>query len=942
MKRGFFCISALFVFLSTSAFAQKTLYKPFTSFQVIKTEHFEIIFPKESESSARLLASYADSVYDHVSALLGIKVRDRIPVTLSPHTDVFNGYYNTFFNHIVLYDTPLDVEWTSFKNNLEYLFLHELTHAVSLNSRSPFYEFSHRIFGWAVPAYIYAPQFMTEGVTVSFESLDGAGRANDPRIKQYLRQAVHENKFLTPFQASGVYDRPNISNGYWYEYGGLFSAWLQQTYGMEKYSMLWQEMGKDSMFSFFVYRSGFYRIFKKVYGIYFLDAWNNFKSAYALDRLEINEDELSSKKYRYFSEREYFIGGLAARGNNLYFIESSELKIGVYDTLTAKTRTVNSASGVYDLDISADGKNMLLSGYKYIEDRAVAVVTEHKTENGRKTGRVFNRLYKARYFRDGVIGIRSVLHNNCIVYEDFNGKSEVLFTGNEKLIFSGPQAVDDQRIVFIASLEGKRELWLYNYVSRELFRIENTQDDNKYWEYMRGLNVSEGKLFFSFNSDDRMYKLGIIDLDTMQAVLSGRDFSGGVFNPVSADNKVYYLAAYVSHNSLLRFPEPASSISGNRINLRLTKLDNQNFNTAAEQAADSVQAYNVLSKPYIGLRYMNPFKLWFPLPLIRSSYSDENSSLRLDGGGIFSLMAEPADRNQIYFLVYADTPYKMAMVDQFVWQNTGMGFPLSLKFSDKAIESSDKIRRHTNASVIGSINWRSYQWNNQFFLGGGYSRAAGFENGKSAYEWEETGSGFFMQTGFAFSYRRLILQLTGASLTDSFKPRVDLVLNASAKTRFPLSFTLFGAYDKKGMDLHGVSNTFGSTAIEEYALKEYPHPDGLDLFWLGGGEISVGLFSFEIQKNLSHLYFNKFFGSLSLKNQIYDSGGNPNAEGIEINKFHLVQSLGIKLGIKTSIFPVIKTPMSVEPFFYGAWKISDTINGKKIPWYFTAGISSSF
>jgi hypothetical protein len=223
--------------------AQNALYKPFTSFRVIQTEHFDIIFPIESESSARLLASYADRIYNQVSSLLGIDVRGRIPVTFSPHTDMFNGYYNLAFNHIVIFDTPMDIEWTTFANNLEGIFIHELTHAISLNTRSPFYQFVHRIFGnWVSPSLFNVNYFMTEGVTISFESLDGSGRSNDPFAKQYLRQAIFEDKFLTPFQASGVFDRPIQPRGYWYEYGGLFSTWLIQNYGMEKYAELWQAM----------------------------------------------------------------------------------------------------------------------------------------------------------------------------------------------------------------------------------------------------------------------------------------------------------------------------------------------------------------------------------------------------------------------------------------------------------------------------------------------------------------------------------------------------------------------------------------------------------------------------------------------------------------------------------------------------------------------------
>jgi len=932
MKNKLF-ILALFVFVSTSAFAQNpsVLFKPFTSFRVIQTEHFDIIFPKESEESARLLASYADNVYDQVSSLLDIKVRGRIPVTITPHTDSFNGYYSPLFNHIMLFDTPMDVEWTNFENNLKKLFLHELTHAVSMNTRSPSYERLYRVWGnLYTPALWNAPLFMVEGVSVSFESLDGTGRANDPLTKQYLRQAVYENKLLTPFQASGVYDiRPN---GYWYEYGGLFSAWLQKNYGLEKYSRLWKEMGTDGKISFYVYRADFYSIFKKVYGVDFLDEWKKFGASFALDDLETNKQELSSKKYSYFSEREYFIRGLTARKNNLYFIETSEAKIGVYDTLTGKTKTFNADSGIYDIDVSADGKRMLLSGFHYIEERAAAFAAEYKTDNGWKTGAAINGIGKARYFRDGVIGIRSALHNNIIVYEKFDGESEVLFTGNEHLMFSGPQALDNERIVFIALRDGKRELWIFNYVSRELFKIENTQNDNEYWEYMRDLSVSEGKIFFGYNSDDRMYKLGMVDLEKMQAVFSGRDFSGGVFNPVSSDGTVYYLAKFVSRNSLMRFPETADSLSGNKTNLRLTKLDNQNYKTI------SAPPYTGASKPYIGLRYTNPFRLWMPFPFFREK---KDGSLSLDGGGIFSLMQDPLDMNSIYFLAYADVPYKMAMIDLFQWQNTGMGFPLTLTFSDKVIESEDDTSRYTNAALLGSINWIGDQWNNQVSFGGGYYRTAGYERDKGAYEWGETEGGFFAQTGFLFSYRRVSLQFSGASTINGFSPRLDMIFRASTKTRFPLFLNLFGAYDKKGMDMHGVSNIFGEMIIKEFVLQEYSTHSGLELFWLGGGELGVGLFSFEIQKHLSHVYYNRFFGSLSVRNQIYDSGGHPDAEGIKINNLHLAQSLGLKIGMKISFFPIIKNPMSLEPFVLGTWNFSNAITGKGSLWSVNLGITGS-
>jgi len=962
---------------------QASYYKPFTFFRVIATEHFDIIFPKESEPSARLLATYADNIYDQVSALLGIEVPSRIPVTLAPHTDMFNGYMNPITRpHIVLFDTPMDLEWTNFADSLESLFLHELTHAISLSSRNRSYQNLNRVFGmWASPTLINTPQFMVEGVTVSFESLSGFGRANDPLIKQQLRQALHENKFATPFQASGVYDFPGQS-GIWYEYGGLFSAWLQQTYGMEKYAELWQAMGGDSWFSFFVYRSGYYRIFKNVYGIDFMDAWNAFSASLALDGLEENSEELLPKQYRFLSEKGHFIDGVAAGGNSVYAIDRSERKLRIYDTRTGKVRTRNiGAVAAYDLDVDASGANLLVSGYTLVGERYFAIATEHRANTGWRTGRKIRGLYKARYFRDGVIGIRSELHNTNIVYEDFNGKSEILFRGNEKLLFSGPQAVDDERIAFIAAREGVRELWLYNYVSRELFRLEDASGGSKtgssetggagngeYWRYMRNLGVSEGKLFFSHNADDRMYKLAVIDLSTMEAVFSERDFSGGVFNPVSLDGTVYYRGSFFSRDGLLRFPEAATALSGNRRTLRLAPLQEpvshiagaekiqnialgENAQTEppiadAEEVQNSSEALQ--TKPYFGLKYMNPFLFWVPLPLLRI-----DPSFSLDGAGLISVMVDATDRNVVQIMAYADIPYRMAMVESFSWQNTSLGFPLTLEVSDKVITSEETPYRDTRGTLSGSVLWSTGRWFQELSLGGLYARIADDDGGSSAYEWEESGSAFALFAGFAFTNRLrrqyelfgtgLYFGFRGISVANNFEPRIDGIFQASAETRFPISLSLYGAYDQQGMNVHGVSRRYGAPLFAKTASTEYS-PGASNLTWLAGGEAALGLFSLEIQRNLSHIYFNRFFGTLALRNVLYDGKDNPDAEGIAIDDMRLAQSAILKLNLVFSAIPLKQVPFFIEPNIWGAWKFSNTITGREPAtwWYASVGVDVRF
>ena len=959
----------LFVLIISLPAEAQQLYKPFTSFNVIKTEYFDIVFPKESESSARILASYADNVYEQMSSLFGIEVPGRIPVTFTPHTDLFNGYYNPVpYPHIVLFDTPSDLEWTNFANNLEALFIHELAHAVSLNTRSPFFRVLRGIFGnWATPAAINAPAFMVEGVTISMESMTGFGRANDPLNKQKLRQAIHEDKFLTPFQASNVFDHPNQS-GVYYSYGGLFSFWLIQNYGMEKYTELWQDMGKLTWFSFVVYRSGFYRIFKNVYDINFIDAWNAFSDSLELKDLEENTDVLFPGQPHFFTERKNTISAMAAREKSVYILDNTQRKIHIYDTQTGAIRSIKSdAVNLYDLDVSADGTTALVSGYHVTGDRYRAVVIEHKTDSGRKTGRTIRGLYKARYFRDGLIGIRSDLHKNLIVYEDFNGKQEILFRGAEELSFSGPQAVDDERFVFVVARNGVRELMLYNYVSGELFRIESSGTETQYWHYMRGLNVSEGKLFFSHNADDRMYKLASIDLDTMQASFNNRDFSGGVFYPVSADGTVYYSGAFFTGDDFLRFPETTDPQSETVVGINLVKTNKEDYgfssvlhvaeNTPAAETSLTPDPLLPASKPYFGISYMNPFQLWLPLPLLRLSTSDDNFNLSLDGGGLFSLMIDPTDRNIIIIFAYADIVYRMAMIENFTWQSTVAGFPMTLEFSDKVlIDSYDNPYRDTRVTLNGSINHYPGRWGYGLNIGGGYLRIADDRSeikSYNAYEWEERGSAFFMGCGFSVTnlQRRrnelfgngVSLSVKGISLIETFYPRIEGVFRASLEERFPLNLTLYGAYDDMGMNLRGVSRSYGQPIFDNAASKEYPPFGGQSYNWLAGGELSLGIFSIEIQNNLSHAYFNRFFGTLALRNVFYDSRGMEEAPGIELHDgIRLAQSLVLNLKLVSAFIPIKAVPVFLEPHVWGAWRFSNTITGEGFHWAYGFGMSYQY
>jgi len=1004
---------ALLVLVSVSVQAQSSFFRPFTFFRVIRTEHFDIIFPAESEASARALAEHADWIYEKMTGLLGIEIPFRLPVVFNPHTGLFNGLYSMFPNpHIVLFDTPMDIEWTTFPDSMMGLFIHELAHAVSLNSMTPFGRRAHRVFGsWVSQAPFVAPLFAVEGVAVLFESLSGFGRANDPLFRQHLRQAVHEDRFLTPLQAAGLYDLP--TRMFFHEYGGLFSAWLFRNHGMEKYAELWRAIARGGGFSFSPHRSGYFRLFREIFGVDFLDEWAAFRDSFALDGLEENRDEVFQRRYRFLTERHRTVSRLATDGAGVFVLDGREGRVRVYDTRTGAVRSFNvGLMNAYDIDVSVCGSTVLVSGYRFVGDRFEAVVREYRADTGRGTGRSFRGLYRARYFRDGVIGIRSDLHDTVMVFERFGGGREVLFRGNPRLLFSGPQVIDDDRVAFVAARGGARELWIYDRAAGSLFRVESSCGRDGYWTHMRGLGASDGKLLFGHNADDRMFKLAVIDLENMSAVFSERDFSGGVFNPVSVGGVIYYRGEFAAGDRLLRFPETLGSVSGTRTGLRLVELDRLTFEaipappaangetgpgaedepeavgetggpvvaalfeTAPERAAFPEPAFaetrlpetSIFDPPvseardfrasrYFAVRYMNPFRAWIPLPLIRVVENGDDFTMSLDGGGIFSMMADPTQRNFVHFAAFVDARYRMVTVPTFSWQNTVPGFPLTFGFSDTVVDFDETVFRDTRASISGSLTRSVGRAAVSVALTGSYVRRADrgdADENTSAYRWEKTGSLFAVSPGVAFSTRRrrpsdvfgtgLSLSVVGATPVSAFEPYAAGMFRATAETRFPVSAAFFGAFDQSGMDMHGVSARFGRPVFSEFAPTEFRRHTSLDLNWIGGAEFGIGLFSLEIQGNVSHVYFNRLFGTLAVRSAFYEGRNHPNAEGFALGDFHglrdlrLAQSLVLRLGMVTS-FRLGSFPIFFEPNVWGAWKFSNTVTDRGSRWHVGMGFT---
>ncbi|MBS4764087.1 MAG: TreP protein, partial [Brachyspira sp.] len=313
-------ILLLFLAIFELSYSQDIVFKPFRKLYTIQTEKFEIIFPMESRRTAEKLAKIADGIYDEYSKLLNskvnFKVNGRIPITITPDINRFNAYSTVIFPYsaITIYDTAGINEATyNMVDTVSDTFLHELVHLLSLNSENAGTQ--TKVFGnWATLQWLNIPMFMIEGISVSIESYKGFGRANDPLIKQILRQDIYEGKFKTPIQASDFWSKRPYA--LYYEYGGLLSKYLQERFGIEKYNELWNVMRKKLSFSFLIYNSGFYGAFKKVYGMNFLEVWGDFQNSLTLENINPSEELRVNNKETYISD-------LTSYGDKVYYIDNN-------------------------------------------------------------------------------------------------------------------------------------------------------------------------------------------------------------------------------------------------------------------------------------------------------------------------------------------------------------------------------------------------------------------------------------------------------------------------------------------------------------------------------------------------------------------------------------------------------------------------------------------
>ncbi|HCA19841.1 MAG TPA: hypothetical protein DEO40_04125 [Treponema sp.] len=585
--------------------------------RTISTEWFDIIFPPECEETAQALAKEADTIYVEICRSLGTSPSFRMPVTITPATDVFNAYYSNFsVNHIVLYDTLPGESLSVFESALLGTFRHELTHAVTINMRSPFWRAVDSVLGDVMNfgCYVTMPSMIKEGASVAEESRSGKGRLHDGFYLHTFRQAKLQGKFPTFADVTGA--RDTYPAGLLpYAFGGPFTEWLQEKYGMEKYAEFWYE-------GINMHAVTYGQAFKRAYGTSLSSEWKEFReSIFVPDVPPSPEDAAGISFAEGLSSKAERCTSISSGGGKLLWVEDSTGNLMCREK-DGNVVIKSAVTGLQASSISNDGRYAALD----VQD------SNHPAERNRvrlidlETGKQWT--VPGVSLRDSCIAecngnlflcAVEVKKQNCsLVAFRINRNEKGLSSSQDfpevfrysfphgAICFSPVDAFGGD-IAFLAYEDGKWSLCILPlWLSGGNLPYEKVRlPDGISLRDLRSSRLSSGEKIFTFSwaGLSTFPRLGIIRFSSEgeRLFLLDTDISGGVYSPaVEADSQnlsVFYIADLFTERRIMRADISSLPFAESRLVKETASPVAYGFASAEEQT-ESVGDF--VSKPWHG------------------------------------------------------------------------------------------------------------------------------------------------------------------------------------------------------------------------------------------------------------------------------------------------------------------------------------------------------
>ena len=553
------------VFASMNIHAYEGLLSGQKNLKCIKTEYFDIIYPETSRESAAELYVHADDIYREICADYGINPTLRMPVTITNSTDAYNAYFTTFtYNHIVLFDTTPDDNMDVFESTICDTFKHELSHALTINMKNPFWTFMAKVFGDVVTLgdYLNMTTAIKEGAAVAEESTGGYGRLNNPYYMHTVRQAKIQETFPSQADIMGsrdIYPGGNMS----YAFGGPFTKWLQDKYGMEKYAEFWYAGINTEALTYQL-------AFRKVYGESINTAWKEFYESLPVpENVIYAEDTESIQTVPGTSANGFLYSSLTAGKNKIAWLEERTSTVWICEADESenirKPKKFLTKQNINSISLSRDGRYLALSFYTPNAAEVNSRVMVYDTENKSHVLLKEKSLKKPFIMQNEEGSILCAVQNHgqtetlvkYSIIEKSSGRTTRIKDVKEISRYDFPRG---EGIYSPVDFGNGQFACIYRNAGKSQFRFYDSGmnwqeiDLSGYGIFVQGLSFADDStLVFSWAREDTLPRLGRLMMNKGEDAvleLSGTDVSGGVYCPAAFNGKYFYSGNFVDKTRL--------------------------------------------------------------------------------------------------------------------------------------------------------------------------------------------------------------------------------------------------------------------------------------------------------------------------------------------------------------------------------------------------------
>jgi len=213
---------------------------PGISWYQVNTPHFSIIFNRDFEEGAQLMANKLEHLYGPGAKSLDQKTK-KISVILQNQNTIPNGFVSQTPRRSEFYTMPTqDYNFLGTINWLDLLAIHEYRHVVQFDkSLTGFNKFLHVIFGYEASssmAHMAVPEWYWEGDAVNIETaLTRSGRGRIPNFSLLMRTNTLERGSFNYYRQYLRSFRFNVQDHY--VTGNYFTAYLRRKYGVKAVSL---------------------------------------------------------------------------------------------------------------------------------------------------------------------------------------------------------------------------------------------------------------------------------------------------------------------------------------------------------------------------------------------------------------------------------------------------------------------------------------------------------------------------------------------------------------------------------------------------------------------------------------------------------------------------------------------------------------------------------